>query len=331
MRTLKGTQFGKLPVTGLKWVSDLQYFDGPLVSYFRHERTDDSYIKYWVDCDSDVNRWMWVRVTENDILRLSNKVETLDRVIPHKCQDDFVYFVDTGPKTESIVLIYIKDIPQEYTPDKDAVLSPEGTKNDKTFPILIEEDLEPQDLTDIPRVFRQAYSILYLLSPNHAASREKFLSHPWRGGFSSVHFYNEVEAIIPNRAQFSFQKIQYASPGFMRFSLDRPTAEMVSHCVGLISKKGSEARRAYHSLGSYIHTNKLNKLKRQDASWPSHKTELVRRTKRLLESLEIDRPTEVIAMAPRPFEAAKIARSIFKRLNKLANFQEDGLITLPKD
>ena len=331
MLKLNGIILPKLPISGLKWVSDLEYFDGPLVSHYRHDATDDAYLQYWVDCEKDVNRWMWVRVTENDVIRLSFRDESLDQVIPVRCQDDFVYFLDKGPNgTTTVVLIAVSKIPEEYTPDTGALLSPEKS-NEKTFPILINEDLETKDLGDIPRVFRQAYSILYLLTPKHTASRDKFLSHPWRGGFSSVHFYKEVESFVPNKAQVNFEKIQYSSPGFMKFSLDRPTAEFVSHCVALVSKKGSESRKAYTSLGSYIRTNKLNTLKRRDAKWKSHDTELVRRTKRLLDSLDIENPAAVIGKAPRPFEAAKIARSIFKRLNILAQYQEDGLITLPKE
>ncbi len=42
MHDLKGATLEALPVVDLEWSRDLLYFDGPLLSAFRHRRHGDS-------------------------------------------------------------------------------------------------------------------------------------------------------------------------------------------------------------------------------------------------------------------------------------------------
>lgn len=120
MINLPGVKLPELPVSDLEWVSDLEYFDGPLLSHFVHPR-GDHFLRYWVDCNATVTRWMIARVNENHVIRLANRLESLDKVLPSQCQDDFVYFVDTNKKGEqAVVLIQLQSIPGEYVPGDDA-------------------------------------------------------------------------------------------------------------------------------------------------------------------------------------------------------------------
>jgi hypothetical protein len=76
------TTLTALPMGGLRHVRDLIYFDGPLLSHFKHPKGDD-YLYYWCDCDEQANRWMVLRVTETSILWLTSGRWTLDTVIPN--------------------------------------------------------------------------------------------------------------------------------------------------------------------------------------------------------------------------------------------------------
>jgi len=44
-------------ISSLKKVSDLIYFDGPLLSHFKNNDGDD-FLFYWVDVDEKYNRWV---------------------------------------------------------------------------------------------------------------------------------------------------------------------------------------------------------------------------------------------------------------------------------
>lgn len=123
MITLRGIEIPSLPISGLRKVRDLDAFDGPLLSHFRHPSGDD-YLYYWCDCDEAANRWMVLRVTESNILRLANRVVPLDYVIPAGARDDFVYFVDEdgSGRPAQVFLVLKKDLPREYTPESGARL-----------------------------------------------------------------------------------------------------------------------------------------------------------------------------------------------------------------
>jgi hypothetical protein len=316
-------------VADLEWVRDLEYFEGPIVSHFRGKR-GGNYLRYWVDLENQVNRWMLARVSENNIIRLQSRNESLDNVIPLQCESEFVYFIDTLPGGgQTAILVYISDIPDEYTPGEGSLLRPPKMEGDRLFPLLIQSSPTEDQFADITRKFRQAYSILYLLN---TATSVPIHSHPWHGdGYSSMHFYREIAHLITGEAHLNLEKVQYASPGFMQYDLHRPTAEHVSRCVALAADKKSDASKAFTALGSYIRRNKLDSLDQKKSDWLSHDKELSVLTYRLLAAIGVADPGFLIAQAPRPIEAAKIARSIVERLNGLARYEKDGVIVVPQD
>jgi hypothetical protein len=123
MEAVNGTKLPSLPVSGLKRVRDLVYFDGPLLTQFEHPNGDD-YLYYWCDCDSSANRWMVLRVSEANILRLIGRFVPLDFVITKGCMDDFVYLTDIAldGTPVSTMLVRIEQIPLGYQPEDGAYL-----------------------------------------------------------------------------------------------------------------------------------------------------------------------------------------------------------------
>lgn len=68
-----------VPVNGslmsaMVWRADIDYFDGPLLSYFRG--MDGTHWLYqWIDCDLQFNRWMAMRVSKDLVDRLLASVD----------------------------------------------------------------------------------------------------------------------------------------------------------------------------------------------------------------------------------------------------------------
>lgn len=91
MEILKGISIEHLGLDNLKKVSDLVYYDGPLLSHYSND--SDNYLFYWVDTDDTYNRWLVFRVSIEQINGyLNNELILLD-VIKNSL-DDFVYSVD---------------------------------------------------------------------------------------------------------------------------------------------------------------------------------------------------------------------------------------------
>lgn len=332
MLKIQGSVLEFLPVVDLERVRDLEYYDGPLLSHFRHRRKGDHYLYYWCDCNETVNRWMILRVGEASIIRLVNRFVPLDYVIPKACQDDFVYFVDMDSDglADKVTLCRLAAVPEIYVPAEGAYLhvdAPTDAKHRRTYSVLIESNLSIGELSDLPRVFSQAYAFLYILLVLKPA---KLAGYPWRGGFSAVHFYRWLLDLIPGEDRPSVATLQYASPGFIRFALDPNIAGRIGNLITNMLGENDALMGTYRELYGYIRSNKLNDLKRTDQDeWSKHDRPLTVFTRTILQQLNLPEPEELIAVARRPFEAAKIALSFVRRVRHLAKLDADGLVRFP--
>jgi uncharacterized protein DUF6575 len=133
MLGLDGVVFQSLPISGLERVRDIEYFDGPLLTHFKHHR-GDHFLYYWCDRDSQFHRWMLLRVSETNIIRLVNRFVPLDYVVPNGCLDDFVYFVDVDAQCRhsNVTLLQTEKIPAEYVPEKGAYLDSEIARDERS-------------------------------------------------------------------------------------------------------------------------------------------------------------------------------------------------------
>lgn len=332
MIPLQGAILNFFPLADLQKVRDLDYFDGPLLSHFRHRR-GDHYLYYWCDCDEQANRWMMIRVSETNIIRLMNRFVPLDYVIPGQCQDDFVYFVDLDASGRSMgtTITPLALIPASYTPLRGAYLDYEGRKDERSYAVLIEKALTIDQLREFPTKYAQAYSFLYVLG---VMKPDRFQEYPWRGGFSSMHFYQWLVGSIPGEQRPQVATFQYTSPGFVRFNLHRPTATAVANCVDRLVIPQSPAEQAFESLRNYISEKKLNDLREEapnpdDERWREHDLELARRTTELMNSLDTGVLDTLMAAAQSKFGAARIAYTFGIRVRELAALVRQGLIKLP--
>lgn len=125
MKTLAETILAKSPIKKLTHVRDLVYFDGPLLSVYTNAK-NEPFLRYWCDCDEHQNRWMILRVSSEDIQKLTLRQLALDDVIPAAVKDDYVLFEDVGDEISSatVRLVLLDDIPDDYKPRERSFLEP---------------------------------------------------------------------------------------------------------------------------------------------------------------------------------------------------------------
>lgn len=101
-------------------VSDLIFYDGPLLSHFINE-VGDNYLYYWVDADDSYNRWIIVRTGITLIQKYLEKDATLHDIIT-KPIDQFVYIVDIDDNVQyhNQCIVPVQNLPEEYTPTEDS-------------------------------------------------------------------------------------------------------------------------------------------------------------------------------------------------------------------
>ena len=333
MISIKGVDLRSLPISGLQKVRELESFDGPLLTHFRHPSGED-YLYYWCDCDAAVNRWMVMRVGENSILRLINRLVPLDFVIPAGAKDDFVYFVDLDGmgRTIQVTLTLKNAVPDEYLPQPGAYPRMRIAGDERAYSILVEGALSLDELFDLPTKFSQAYSLQYTIA---TLRPESFNSFPWRGGFSSMHFYRGIAKKMPAEARADLDAVQLASPGFIRFVMERKPAELVVDGIKHFLDRESESQAAYDRLRIYVRDHKLNDLREKNANfesqpWKEHEESLARLSKELIEAMELQGGEVLLQATEGPFESAKIAMSYAQRLKELARAAADGTIVFPR-
>lgn len=101
-------------------VSDLIYFDGPLLSHYMSDK-GENYLFYWVDVDEMYNKWIIIRTDIFSIQKYLDKKISLFSIITQP-NDGYVYIVDIDNDINyhNIKLVSANDLPEDYIPAKDS-------------------------------------------------------------------------------------------------------------------------------------------------------------------------------------------------------------------
>lgn len=119
MNTIEGIN-AKLIFSDLVKISDLIFFDGPLLSHYVH-KSGTNYLSYWVDCDDESERWLVFNIGLTYLQRYVNgDVSLLDLL--KGIENGLIYVVDVN--TEGVIidnkLVQIYDLPESYFPEEDS-------------------------------------------------------------------------------------------------------------------------------------------------------------------------------------------------------------------
>jgi hypothetical protein len=115
MKEIVGCKLNQFPLN-LKFIMDLIYFDGSLLSLFENEH-GDSYLYYWCDADELHNRWLVFRVAKALLKDYILGNTTLQKLIL-KPIDGFLYSLDIDDdlEVENTYLIQPESLPKKYIP-----------------------------------------------------------------------------------------------------------------------------------------------------------------------------------------------------------------------
>lgn len=118
MQEINGYKIPQFPISGLRKISDLIYFDGPLLSHFVSEN-GDNFLFYWVDVDDLYNRWVIFRTTISDINDYINKKFSLLTLL-NKSLNVYVVDIDDSLTYRNIWLTLVSYLPIDYKPEDDS-------------------------------------------------------------------------------------------------------------------------------------------------------------------------------------------------------------------
>ena len=126
MNAIQGFEIG-FNIRNLIKVTDLIYFDGPILSHYISQR-GENYLFYWVDVDASLNRWLFLKVDLSILQDYINKKTTLYHIIAEP-EDEIVYCVDIDSDINyhNIKIVKVNDLDPSYIPIKDSFYEFEPT------------------------------------------------------------------------------------------------------------------------------------------------------------------------------------------------------------
>lgn len=83
-----------------------------------------------------------------------------------------------------------------------------------------------------------------------------FIDRPYKGGFSYVHLFKDLNDNLPKSEQISLSKIRYASPGFVEVNCQEDMFTEVSAIVKSFLSNRREIYKDYSDFYLFLHRNK---------------------------------------------------------------------------
>ena len=122
-----------------------------------------------------------------------------------------------------------------------------------------------EELSEMTKDYIQLYGFAYSLLPNLPTARREEIDYiygkfPWRGGYSTVNFFNQLFHKVPPKFRPEVQRIQYASPGFIELTEILVVAGTVAAIVAAVCKSLTSVHDLYRSIQKASVEHQLAKI-----------------------------------------------------------------------
>lgn len=129
MEELNGISLKSEWLYNLVKISDLIYYDGPLLSHYQSS-TGEDYLFYWVDTDDQYNRWLLFNISIVKLQDyLNGKISLFDLIT--SIDSGLVYKVDIDEEIQykNFEILYLNELPDTYLPTLKSFYSFERIKD----------------------------------------------------------------------------------------------------------------------------------------------------------------------------------------------------------
>lgn len=192
-----------------------------------------------------------------------------------------------------------------------------------------------EELSEATRDYTQLYGFAYSLLPELPLARREEIDYiygkfPWRGGYSTVNFFNQLFHKIPPKLRPEVERIQYASPGFIELSELLLVAVTVAAIVKAVCSTINTANDTYRKIqkGSVDHELSKINLAKAELELTQRKIAFCESSaKQLVQVFGLTEAQEKLIdqrVQGNPVMKLKILLSVFRRVEPLAKKQRDG-------
>jgi len=196
-----------------------------------------------------------------------------------------------------------------------------------------------EELSETAKDYTQLYGFAYSLLPDLPWARREEINYiygkfPWRGGYSTVNFFNQLFHKIPPKLRPEVERIQYASPGFIELSELLLVAVTVAGIVKAVCGAINNAHDTYRKIqkGSVdLELAKINLAKEELDLTQRQIAFCESSSKKLVEIFGLTETQEQLInqqVQGNPVMKLKILLSVFRRVEPLAKKQSEGKLKI---
>lgn len=192
-----------------------------------------------------------------------------------------------------------------------------------------------EELSQATRDYTQLYGFVYSLLPDLPLARRNEIDYiygkfPWRGGYSTVNFFNQLFHKIPSDLRPGIERIQYASPGFIELSELLVVAGTVAGIIKAVCSTINNAHDTYRRIQKGSVDLKLAKinLAKEELDLTQRQIEFCSNSsKELVKVFSLTKAQEHLIdqrVQDNPVMKLKMLLSVFRRVEPLAKKQSEG-------
>ncbi|MGD1934772.1 MAG: hypothetical protein ACFB0Z_09770 [Candidatus Phaeomarinobacter sp.] len=259
------------------------------------------------------------------------------------------YIFDWVSGSEHIYLDpFTDEVPEDFLP------APRFFSRDHTEPDGVSEsslseqsfgidgEWELRDFSKFYSQYEDVYSLNWAVSvfddqstpaPRRRQIVDSFVKHPWRGGFSYVHFYEQLSNLQQAADRISVDRIQYNSPGVVVINGDEGVLHDANLAISRFEENFDEIKNSYAELHKYLSEAKLLK-----AEIPHYENKgavadyIAGRTANLASLLGLTTLSTIRSLCGKnELLTAKVVLSYHRRVKNAFFFFAEGRITLDED
>lgn len=191
-----------------------------------------------------------------------------------------------------------------------------------------------EELSDTIKDYIQLYGFAYSLIPDLSSAKQSEINYiygkfPWRGGFSTVNFFNQLFHKIPQGLRPEVKKIQYASPGFIELTELLAAATIVATIVGAICRSIKSVHDLYRDIQKASIAHKLSQINLANEELNATEKQLEfceRSSNSLIKAFDLTKDQENLINQRahgNPIMKLKILLSVYRRAYPLAEKQSE--------
>ena len=202
--------------------------------------------------------------------------------------------------------------------------------------IEVDGEWDLLEFSNFGRQYVQVYSILYAF--HFGANQDNpddrtlhaFRAFPWKGGWSTVGFYDSLRFAMPRNHRPRIVAIEYASPGYMDLLAVPGVSLAIRWTISNVCSGIDQMNATYGKLQKGSADRKLNKIdvRRKELQLAREELQFAEDAARQLMTMMglDDLSDEFLRLTDSPLARMKIAFSIYRRVRKLSKLQNSHKI-----